>query len=152
MDMEHFKDYMKSVIRVFKTPSVLGFKPTYKSDYIWVTVETPPDLWSEDLSQEIYTVLAGYVTSEVSRTITVRVVESRDSWTTRVLVVAGRGKPEHLEAFDEMQLLYNKSNDFERHLSRSYLIEHGVTARQIIQDINNNNSQEKKKQSTKASA
>ena len=152
LDMEHFKDYMKSVIRVFKTPSVLGFKPTYKSDYIWVTVETPPDLWSEDLSQEIYTVLAGYVTSEVSRTITVRVVESRDPWITRVLVVAGRGKPEHLEAFDEMQLLYNKSNDFERHLSRSYLIEHGVTARQVIQEINSNNNQEKKKQSTKTSA
>ena len=145
IDMEHFKDYMKSVIRVFKTPSVLGFKPTYKSDYIWVTVETPPDLWSEDLSQEIYTVLAGYVTSEVSRTITVRVVEARDEWTTRVLVVAGRGKPEHMEAFDEMQLLYNKSNDFERHLSRSYLIEHGVTATQVIRDINNNNSKEKKK-------
>jgi hypothetical protein len=143
--MEHFKDYMKSVIRVFKTPSVLGFKPTYQSDYIWVTVETPPDLWSEDLSQEIYTVLAGYVTSEVSRTITVRVVESRDEWTTRVLVVAGRGKPEHMEAFDEMQLLYNKSNDFERHLSRSYLIEHGVTATQVIRDINNNNSKERKK-------
>jgi Tubulin like len=145
IDMEHFKDYMKSVIRVFKTPSVLGFKPTYKSDYIWVTVETPPDLWSEDLSQEIYTVLAGYVTSEVSRTITVRVVEARDEWTTRVLVVAGRGKPEHMEAFDEMQLLYNKSNDFERHLSRSYLIEHGVTAAQVIRDINNNNNKEKKK-------
>ncbi len=145
IDMEHFKDYMKSVIRVFKTPSVLGFKPTYKSDYIWVTVETPPDLWSEDLSQEIYTVLAGYVTSEVSRTITVRVVEARDEWTTRVLVVAGRGKPEHMEAFDEMQLLYNKSNDFERHLSRSYLIEHGVTATQVIRDINNNNSKERKK-------
>jgi len=145
IDMEHFKDYMKSVIRVFKTPSVLGFKPTYKSDYIWVTVETPPDLWSEDLSQEIYTVLAGYVTSEVSRTITVRVVESRDEWTTRVLVVAGRGKPEHMEAFDEMQLLYNKSNDFERHLSRSYLIEHGVTATQVIREINNANNKEKKK-------
>jgi hypothetical protein len=145
IDMEHFKDYMKSVIRVFKTPSVLGFKPTYKSDYIWVTVETPPDLWSEDLSQEIYTVLAGYVTSEVSRTITVRVVESRDEWTTRVLVVAGRGKPEHMEAFDEMQLLYNKSNDFERHLSRSYLIEHGITATQVIREINNTNNKEKKK-------
>jgi hypothetical protein len=151
LDMEHFKDYMKSVIRVFKTPSVMGFKPTYKSDYIWVTIVTPPNLWSEDLSQEVYTALAGYVTSEVSRTITVRVIESRDAWTTRVLVVAGRGKPEHLEAYDEMQLLYNKSNDFERHLSRSYLIEHGVTAAQVIKEINtanHNNSeafQEKKK-------
>lgn len=140
LDMEHFKDYMKSVVRAFKTPSVMGFKPVYKTDYIWVTVSTPPNMWTEDMSQEIYTALAGYVTSEVSRTITVRVTESRDAWTTSVLVVGGRGKPEDMEAYDEMQLLYSKSNDFERYLSRSYLIEHGVHAAQIVKDLNHNNS------------
>ena len=93
LDMDHFKDYMKSVIRAFKTPSVMGFKPTYKTDYIWVTVQSPPNMWTEDMSQEVYTALAGYVTSEVSRTITVRVTESRDPWTTRILVVGGRAKP-----------------------------------------------------------
>jgi hypothetical protein len=138
LDMDHFKDYIKSIVRVFKTPSIMGYKPVYKTDYIWVTVESPPNLWTEDMSQEVYTALAGYVTSEVSRTITVRVIESRDPWTTRVLVVGGRGKPEDMEAYDEMQLLYNKSNDFERRLSRSYLIEHSVTAGQIIKDFNNN--------------
>jgi len=138
LDMEHFKDYIKSVVRSFKTPSVLGFKPTYKTDYIWVTISTPPKKWTEDLSQEIYTALAGYVTSEVSRTITVRVVESRDPWITRVLVVSGRGRPEDMEAFDEMQLLYSKSNDFERYLSRSYLLEHGVHATKIAKELNGN--------------
>jgi len=138
IDMEHFKDYMKSVIRVFKTPSLLGFKPTYRTDYIWVTVETPPKLWNEDLTQELFTSLAGYVTSEVSRTITVRVIESRDQWTTRILVVGGRGKPEDLEAFDEMQLLYNKASDFEKNFARSYLLEHGISAKQLIEDIKNN--------------
>jgi hypothetical protein len=139
LDMEHFKDYMKSVIRAFKTPSVMGFKPTYKTDYIWVTISTPPHMWSEDLSQEVYTALAGYVTSEVSRTITVRLIESREAWTTRVMVVAGRGKPEDMEAYDEMQLLYSKSSDFERHLSRSFLLEHGVHASNVIKEINQNN-------------
>ncbi len=115
----------------------MGFKPTYKSDYIWVTVEAPPKLWSEDLNQELYTALAGYVTSEVSRTITVRVVEARDEWVTRVLVVGGRGKANHLEAFDEMKLLYSKSNNFERNLSRSYLLEHGISAVEVIDEINN---------------
>jgi hypothetical protein len=143
LDMAHFKDYMKSLIRVFKTPSVMGFKPIYKSDYIWVTVQAPPRLWSEDLTQEIHTALAAYVTSEVSRTITVRVVESRDPWITRVLVVGGRGRAEHLEAYDEMQLLYSKSNSFERNLSRSYLLEHGISALEVIDDINN--IKEKKK-------
>jgi hypothetical protein len=91
------------------------------------------------MSQEVYTVLAGYVTSEVSRTITVRVTEARDPWVTRLLVVGGRGKPEDLEAYDEMQLLYSKSNDFERNLSRSYLLEQGVAAGQIIKELNHNN-------------
>lgn len=136
LDIAHFKDYIKSVIRSFKTPSVIGYKPTYKTDYIWVTVTTPPKMWTEDMSQEIYTALAGYVTSEVSRTITVRVVESRDAWITRVLVVGGRGKHEDMEAFDEMQFLYSKSNDFERYLSRSFLLEHGVHATNIIKAIN----------------
>jgi hypothetical protein len=136
LDMEHFKDYIKSVVRSFKTPSVMGYKNTYKTDYIWVTVTTPPKMWTEDMSQEVYTALAGYVTSEVSRTITVRVVESRDAWTTRVLVVGGRGHPEDMEAFDEMQNLYSKSNDFERYLSRSFLLEHGVHATNIIKKIN----------------
>jgi hypothetical protein len=144
VDVEHYKDYMKSLIRIFKTPSVMGFKPIYKSDYIWVTVQTPPSLWSDELNQELYTALAGYVTSEVSRTITVRVAEARDPWITRILVVGGRGKPEDLEAYDEMQLLYSKSNDFERRLSRSLLIEHGVSAKQIIDGLKNNNNQTKK--------
>jgi hypothetical protein len=139
LDMEHFKDYIKSVVRSFKTPSVMGYKNTYKTDYIWVTVTTPPKMWTEDMSQEVYTALAGYVTSEVSRTITVRVVESRDAWTTRVLVVGGRGHPEDMEAFDEMQNLYSKSNDFERYLSRSFLLEHGVHATDIIKKINQEN-------------
>jgi hypothetical protein len=144
LDMQHYKDYIKSLVRVFKTPSVMGFKPTYKSDYIWVTVEAPPKLWSEDLSQELYTALAAYVTSEVSRTITVRVIESREPWVTRILVVGGRAKPEHLEAYDEMQLLYSKSNDFERHLSRSYLLEHGVSATELVNKIKNGYQMPKK--------
>ena len=135
-DIEHFKDYMKSVVRSFKTPTVMGYKPTYKTDYIWVTVTAPPKMWTEDMAQEVYTALAGYVTSEVSRTITVRVVESRDPWITRILVVGGRGHPEDMEAFDEMQNLYSKSNDFERYLSRSFLLEHSVYATDIIKGLN----------------
>jgi hypothetical protein len=149
LDIDHYKDYIRSIIRAFKTPTIMGYKPTYKTDYMWVTIVSPPKMWTEDLSQEVYTSLAGYVTSEVSRTITVRVIESRDPWTTRVLVVGGRGKPEDMEAYDEMQLLYNKSNDFERNLSRSYLLEEGVSALQVIKQLNNdvgvqNNNSKKK--------
>ena len=139
IDMDHFRDYMKSVIRVFKTPSLLGYKPTYKTDYIWVTVETPRGLWNQDLTQELFTCLAGYVTSEVSRTVTVRVIEARDPWISRILVVGGRGKPEDLESFEEMQLLYSKASTFEKNFARSYLLEHGVSATQLIEEIKKNN-------------
>lgn len=143
LDLEHFSEYMKSVIRIFRTPSFMGFKPTYKSDYIWVTVQTPQGLWSEDLTQEICTALAGYVTGEVSRTITVRVIDSRDPWVIRILVIAGRGRPGDLEVYDEMRLLYSKATDFERHLSHSFLLEHGITAEDIIEEINTVRQKEK---------
>ena len=145
LDKEHYTDFMKSIIRAFKTPSVMGYKPIYKSDYIWVTVTAPPKLWNEDLTQEVYTALAGYVTSEVSRTITIRVIEAQDPWITRILVVGGRGKAQDLEAFDEMQLLYSKSSDFERRLSRSYLLEHGTSAIKVVEEIKNGELQSNNK-------
>jgi hypothetical protein len=48
-----------------------------------------------------------------------------------------------------MQLLYNKSSDFERHLSRSYLLEQGVAATQIIKEINDGGNQNNKSNQTK---
>jgi hypothetical protein len=69
--------------------------------------------------------------------------ESRDPWITRILVVGGRAKHSDMEAYDEMQLLYSKSNDFERRLSRSFLLEHGVSARQIVDSLKNNESPKK---------
>jgi len=57
-------------------------------------------------------------------------------------VVGGRGRPEDMEAFDEMQLLYSKSNDFERFLSRSFLLEHGAYATNIIKEVNQENGYE----------
>jgi hypothetical protein len=135
LDMEHFEDYMKSIIRVFRTPSIMGMKPTYRTDYVWVTVQTPQGLWTEHLTQEISTALAAYVTGEVSKTVTIRVVESKEPWTARLLVVAGRGKVEDVESYEEMKLLFDKATDFEKQLSRSLLIEAGVTADELVDDI-----------------
>ena len=51
------------------------------------------------------------------------------------MIVAGRGKVADLESYEEMELLYSKASDLERQLSRSFLIEHGVTAEEIIRDF-----------------
>lgn len=135
LDMDHFKDYMRSIIRIYRTPNILGMKPSYRSDYLWVTVQTPQGLWDEDLTQELYTALAGYVTGDVSKTITVRIVECRDPWVIRIVVIAGRGKIEDLAQYDEMERLNRKASEFESGLSRSFLVEHKGSIEEVLADL-----------------
>ena len=132
LDVEHFKDYMRSVIRVYRTPNIMGLKSSFRSDYLWVTVQTPPGLWDSDLTQELYTALAGYVTGDVSKTITVREVNARDPWVIRVVVVGGRSRVEDLATYDEMERLNRKASDFEKGLSKSFLIEHKASLKEIL--------------------
>jgi len=135
LDVDHFKDYMRSIIRIYRTPNIMGMKSTYRSDYLWVTVQTPQGLWDEDLTQELYTALAAYVTGDVSKTITVRIVECRDPWVIRVVVIAGRGNIEDLAPYDEMERLNRKASEFESGLSRSFLVEHKGTIKEILSEL-----------------
>jgi hypothetical protein len=135
LDVDHFKDYMRSIIRIYRTPNIMGMKSTFRSDYLWVTVQTPKGLWDEDLTQELYTALAAYVTGDVSKTITVRIVECRDPWVVRIVVVAGRGKIENLAQYDEMERLNRKSSEFESNLSRSFLVEHKGSIKELLEEL-----------------
>jgi hypothetical protein len=139
LDVEHFKDYMRSIIRIYRTPNIMGMKSSYRSDYLWVTVQTPKGLWDEDLTQELYTALAAYVTGDVSKTITVRTVECRDPWVIRVVVVAGRGKIEDLAQYDEMERLNRKASEFESNLSRCFLVEHTGSIEDMIEELEGEN-------------
>ena len=60
---------------------------------------------------------------------------------TRIMVVGGRGKPEDMEAFDEMQLLYANPATSKDISPASFLLEHGVHASQIIKELNHSNGQ-----------
>ncbi|MCK4317335.1 hypothetical protein KAW53_01105, partial [Candidatus Bathyarchaeota archaeon] len=135
LDVDHFKDYMRSIIRIYRTPNIMGMKSTYRSDYLWVTVQTPQGLWDEDLTQELYTALAAYVTGDVGKTITVRVVECRDPWVIRMVVIAGRGRIEDLAPYDEMERLNRKASEFESGLSRSFLVEHKGSVEEILDEL-----------------
>jgi len=135
LDIDHFKDYMRSIIRIYRTPNIMGVKSSYRSDYLWVTVQTPPGVWDEDLTQELYTALAAYVTGDVSKTITVRIVECRDPWVIRVVVVAGRGRMEDLAQYDEMERLNRKASEFESGLSRSFLVEHKGSLDELLERL-----------------
>jgi hypothetical protein len=135
LDVEHFKDYMRSVVRVYRTPNIMGLKPSFRSDYLWVTVQTPQGLWDSDLTQELFTALAGYVTGDVSKTITVREITARDPWVIRIVIVGGRGRMEDLAPYDEMERLNRTASDFERNLSRSFLVEHNASLEELLEEI-----------------
>lgn len=135
LDVDHFKDYMRSVVRVYRTPNIMGLKSSFRTDYLWVTVQTPPGLWDANLTQELYTALAGYVTGDVGKTITVREITARDPWVIRIIVVGGRGHMEDLSPFDEMERLNRTASDFERGLSRSFLVEHKATLEEILREL-----------------
>ncbi len=135
LDVDHFKDYMRSVVRVYRTPNIMGLKSSFRTDYLWVTVQTPPGLWDAYLTQELYTALAGYVTGDVGKTITVREITARDPWVIRIVVVGGRGHMEDLAPFDEMERLNRTASDFERGLSRSFLVEHKATLDEILREL-----------------
>ena len=135
LDVDHFKDYMRSVVRVYRTPNIMGLKSSFRTDYLWVTVQTPQGLWDAYLTQELYTALAGYVTGDVGKTITVREITARDPWVIRIVVVGGRGHMEDLAPFDEMERLNRTASEFERGLSRSFLVEHKATLEEILREI-----------------
>jgi hypothetical protein len=135
LDVEHFKDYMRSVVRVYRTPNIMGLKPSYRSDYLWVTVQSPQGLWDSDLTQELNTALAGYVTGDVSKTITVREVAARDPWVIRIVVVGARGKVEDLAPYDEMERINRRASDFETSLSRSFLVEHNPSLEELLKKL-----------------
>jgi len=63
------------------------------------------------------------------------VVECRDPWVIRVVVIAGRGKMEDLAPYDEMERLNRKASDFESSLSRSFLVEHKGTLDELLAEL-----------------
>lgn len=130
-----FKEYMRSVIRGFRNSSVFGFSPRYRTDYVWITVAAPPGMWDQDLNEELFTAFAGYITGEVSRNITVRVIDSRDPWVISLFAVAGRGRIEDLDNILEMRGLYDRASQAEKALSRSFLVEHELDLEKLYENL-----------------
>ncbi|RLE53091.1 MAG: hypothetical protein DRJ33_01990 [Candidatus Methanomethylicota archaeon] len=135
INRETFREYMRSVIRGFRNSSIFGFAPRYRTDYIWITVAAPPGMWDQDLNEELFTAFAGYITGEVSRNITIRVIDSRDPWVISLFAVAGRGKIEDLENIVEMRSLYEKASSAEKALSRSFLVEHELELEKLYENL-----------------
>jgi len=63
------------------------------------------------------------------------VVECRDPWVIRMVVIAGRGTIEDLAPYDEMERLNRKASEFESGLSRSFLVEHKGSVEEILGEL-----------------
>lgn len=131
LDKERFNRFMKTVIGQLKNPTVMGVKPGFRTDRIWVTVLSPRGLWSDDLRKEVEASLAGYIEGEVSRCIAFREAAPIDPWTISILVMMSKVRPEDLDIYDVLEHSYETSDPRDREFMRSFLKEWGYTLEEL---------------------
>ncbi len=128
IDRDNLKEYLSSVLGIFRVPGVMGLTSEYKTDYIWFAVVSPRGIWDHDLSADVRATLSGYVKEDASRSIAIREIDSTDPWTVRFMAIAAKAVPQYLECFSEMKHIYNHATAEERTLAQSFLLEHGADA------------------------
>ncbi len=126
IDKDNLKEYLSSVLGIFRVPGVMGLTAEYKTDYIWFAVVSPRGIWDHDLSADVKATLSGYIREDASRSIAIREIDSTDPWTVRFMVIAAKAEPRFLECYAEMKHIYDHTTTEERTLSHSFLLEHGV--------------------------
>jgi hypothetical protein len=126
IDKDNLKEYLTSILGIFRVPGVMGLTPEYKTDYIWFAIVAPRGIWDHDLSADVKATLSGYVKEDASRSIAIREIESADPWTVRFMVISAKAEPRFLECYSEMKHIYDHSSEEERSLAHSFLLEHGV--------------------------
>jgi len=128
IDKDRLKEYLSSVLGIFRVPGVMGLTSEYKTDYIWFAVVSPRGIWDHDLAADVRATMSGYVKEDASRSIAIREIDSTDPWTVRFMVIAAKAEPQYLECFGEMKHIYQHATAEERALAHSFLLEHGVHA------------------------
>jgi hypothetical protein len=126
IDKDNLKEYLSSVLGIFRVPGVMGLTAEYKTDYIWFAIVSPRGIWDHDLSADIRATLSGYVKEDASRSIAIREIDSSDPWTVRFMVIAAKAEPQFLECYSEMKHIYDHTTAEERVLSHSFLLEQGM--------------------------
>ncbi len=126
IDKDNLREYLSSVLGIFRVPGVMGMTSAYKTDYIWFAVVSPRGIWDHDLTADVRATLSGYVKEDASRSIAIREIDSTDPWTVRFMVISAKAEPQFLECYSEMKHIYEHATAEERTLSHSFLLEHGV--------------------------
>jgi len=128
IDKDRLKEYLSSVLGIFRVPGVMGLTSAYKTDYIWFAVVSPRGIWDHDLTADVRATLSGYVKTDASRSIAIREIDSTDPWTVRFMVISAKAEPQFLECYSEMKQIYDHTTTEERTLAHSFLLEHGIQA------------------------
>ena len=128
INKDQLKEYLSSVLGIFRVPGIIGLTSEYKTDYIWFAVVSPRGIWDHDLTADVRTTFSGYVKADASRSIAIREIDSTDPWTVRFMVIAARAEPRFLECYSEMKHIHDQSSEAERILAHSFLLEHGIHA------------------------
>jgi len=126
IDKDRLKEYLASVLGIFRVPGIMGLTAEYKTDYIWFAVVSPRGIWDHDLTADVRSTFSGYVKADASRSIAIREIDSTDPWTVRFMVIAARAEPQFLECYSEMKHIYDHATSAEQTLAHSFLLEHGV--------------------------
>jgi len=126
IDKDNLREYLSSVLGIFRIPGVMGLTSEYRTDYIWFAVVSPRGIWDHDLTADVRATLSGYVKEDASRSIAIREIDSTDPWTVRFMVISAKAEPQFLECYGEMKHIYEHATAEEKALSHSFLLEHGV--------------------------
>ncbi|BBD73132.1 hypothetical protein HS1genome_1521 [Sulfodiicoccus acidiphilus] len=126
LNMERFKNILSSHMKVFSTPSYVGFNNDYRTDVIWVTVSLPEGMWDMDLQMRLMNVLSGNINVEASKAVTIKQIPQVDPWTISLTVFFAKGRAENLEKYPSMQRDSQVVRPGDRYLYRSFLLEQGV--------------------------
>ncbi|MGB3128494.1 MAG: tubulin-like doman-containing protein [Dehalococcoidia bacterium] len=126
IDKDNLREYLSSVLGIFRIPGVMGLTSEYRTDYIWFAVVSPRGIWDHDLTADVRATLSGYVKEDASRSIAIREIDSTDPWTVRFMVISAKAEPQFLECYGEMKHIYDHATAEEKALSHSFLLEHGV--------------------------
>jgi len=137
LDMGRVKEFMRSIVFTFKNPGTFGLNRDYRTDRMWATIVTPEGMWDEDLHNDLQTALAGYIESEVSESITARIVDSPDPWTITLILIAAKVRPDDIEAYPTMKQLYSRASEQDKRLRYSFLTEYGVNFEQVLKEVAN---------------
>jgi hypothetical protein len=128
LDRDHLNKYLASVLNLFRLPDTMGLSSEYRTDFMWLTIVSPPGIWNKELERDVTAALSGYVKEDVSRTLYVRQIESDDPWKVRFLLVAAKARPYWLSFYPDMKHHYDSRTPAEKRMSHSFLLEYGVEA------------------------